>query len=79
MWFVKRNSRAEDIQIGKAFKRVHHQHWVETAQVTGLSNDASGIPHVRFKLVIKRSDGSTDEVPRILALQSFIDTYCEAA
>jgi hypothetical protein len=75
--FSRRDSILDAIQPGSTFRRVKNE-IVETAQVTAVSDDSFGIPHVRYKVGFKRPyidffDGGT----RVLALKSFAERYPE--
>ncbi len=51
---------------------------VETATVIDIRDDPFGIPHVRFKATIARSDRSLFwDCKRVLALRSFAELYDE--
>ena len=53
-------------------------HFSAIATVLELRPDLVGIPHVRFTVAVDRSSGAQfDQDTRVLALQSFLDTYCE--
>ena len=48
------------------------------ATVLGLREGVQGIPHVLFKIAIECSDANCfEDHSRILALESFLDTYPE--
>jgi hypothetical protein len=67
-----------DIRAGNCYRRQLGNHLAATATVLELLSDLVGIPHVRFALTV---DGSTARLSegdtRVLALQTFLDTYRE--
>ncbi len=66
------------IQTGCVYRRIRANNAVETATVLGIHDDPFGIPHVRYKLTIGRSDRSLFwNCKRVLALQSFAELYNE--
>ena len=54
---------------------------VETAEVIDVGPDGSGIPHVRFKVLVERSKERHThfEAVRTLNLQTFSETFSEPA
>ena len=79
-WFgrLSRRSSVNDIRPGNRYCRKLGSCLVATATVLDLRSDLVGIPHVQFAIAVdgsaaRLSDGDT----RVLALQSFIDTYRE--
>ena len=53
-------------------------HVAATATVLDLRSDLMGIPHVHFAIAVDRSAMGRPEVDtRVLALQSFLETYRE--
>ena len=51
---------------------------METATVLDIHDDSFGIPHVKYKVTIGRSDRSLYwDCKRVLALQSFAELYDE--
>ena len=78
--FVRSARRAaeNDVQPGNRYRRPLGTHSGAIATVLELCPDLVGIPHVRFTLAIGRSSGAqVHEDTRVLALQSFLETYCE--
>jgi hypothetical protein len=73
-----RRTQGNDISPGNCYRRQLGNHLAATATVLELLSDLVGIPHVRFALTI---DGSTARLSegdtRVLALQTFLDTYRE--
>jgi hypothetical protein len=70
--------QGNDISPGNCYRRQLGNHLAATATVLELLSDLVGIPHVRFAVTI---DGSTARLSegdtRVLALQTFLDTYRE--
>lgn len=78
--FFKRGDRLEYVKPGAKFRHVHADRTVETASVLGVYADGFGIPHVRYKVVMKRPyvEGYEDG-PRSLALRTFFEHFEERA
>ena len=78
-WFGRSSHRAEqnDVRPGNRFRRPLGTHSGAIATVLELCPDLVGIPHVRFTIAVDRSSGQLGEDTRMLALQSFLETYCE--
>ena len=79
-WFGRLSRRipVNDIRLGSRYRRRLGGCLAATATVLDLRSDLVGIPHVQFAVAVDGSaarlaDGDT----RVLALQSFIDTYRE--
>jgi hypothetical protein len=73
-----RNNRMDYVRPGTAFRRVHEDELVETAEVESVATDPYGIPHVKFRLIFSRSNRfSYEEGTRMLALSTFADRYRE--
>ena len=79
-WFdlISRRVPVSDVRPGSRFRRRLGNRLAATATVLGLRPDLVGIPHVEFAITIdgsatRLSEGDT----RVLALQSFLDTYRE--
>ena len=71
--------RGGDIKPGNRYRRQLGGRLSATATVLALRPDLLGIPHVHFAITVdrsatERSEGGT----RVLALQSFLDTYRES-
>ena len=67
-----------DVRPGNRYRRRLGNRLAATATVLGLRPDLVGIPHVEFAVTVdgsaaRLSEGDT----RVLALQSFLDTYRE--
>lgn len=76
--FSGRTENVDYVQPGTAFRRVHDDELVETAEVESVGADRYGIPHVKFKVIFSRTNRfSYEEGTRMLALRSFIDRYKE--
>src|SRR6516165_806157 len=79
-WFAQSSHRrqANDIRPGNRYRRQLGRCLAATATVLELRSDLVGIPHVQFAVTV---DGSVARLSqgdtRVLALQSFIDTYRE--
>jgi hypothetical protein len=79
-WFGRSACRAarDDLRPGSRYRRTLGTHFGAVATVLELRPDLVGIPHVRFTVAVARSSGAQlDEDTRMLALQSFLETYCE--
>ena len=79
-WFARSSHRrqATDIRPGNRYRRQLGRCLAATATVLELRPDLVGIPHVQFAITVdgsvaRLSEGDT----RVLALQSFLDTYRE--
>lgn len=79
-WFgrLSRRRPVYDIKPGNRYRRRLGSCLAATATVLELRSDLVGIPHVQFAVTVdgsmaRLSDGDT----RVLALQSFLDTYRE--
>jgi hypothetical protein len=79
-WFGRSARRAaqNDIRPGNRYRRPLGSHFGAIATVLELRPDLVGIPHVRFTVAVDRPSGAQlDEDTRVLALLSFLETYCE--
>ena len=79
-WFSgwSRRTPEDDIKPGDRYRRHLSGRLAATATVLDLRPDLQGIPHVHFAIAVGgpcrgRAEGDT----RVLALQSFLDTYRE--
>src|SRR5215468_12009675 len=75
---LSRRIPANDIRPGNRYRCQLGRYLAATATVLDLRSDLVGIPHVKFSLTVdgsaaRLSEGDT----RVLALQSFLDTYRE--
>ena len=75
---LSRRIPANDIRPGNRYRRQLGRYLAATATVLDLRSDLVGIPHVQFSLTVdgsvaRLSEGDT----RVLALQSFLETYHE--
>ena len=80
LWFGRSARRVaqNDLRPGSRYRRPLGAHLGAVATVLELRPDLVGIPHVRFTVAVERSSGAQlDEDTRVLALQSFLETYCE--
>src|SRR6266446_1982095 len=73
-----RGVQPNELKPGSRYRRQLGSSLAATATVLDLRSDLAGIPHVHFSLTIdgsvaRLSEGDT----RVLALQSFLDTYRE--
>jgi hypothetical protein len=76
--FCLRGDKLEYIRAGSAFRRVRLDRMTETAEISSVYADPSGIPHVRFDVVFENPDRAVvREGPRILAVKTFIATFSE--
>jgi hypothetical protein len=78
-WFGRSACRAarDELRPGSRYRRPLGSHFDAVATVLELRPDLVGIPHVRFTVAVARSSGQLEEDTRVLALQSFLETYCE--
>jgi|SRR5271157_2702151 len=79
-WFGRLSRRIEvnDVRPGYRYRRQLGSRLAATATVLDLRPDLVGIPHVQFAITVdgsvaRLSEGNT----RVLALQSFLETYRE--
>ncbi len=76
--FVMRGGALEYIKPGCVFRRTRKDAMIETAEITAVYNDPSGIPHVRFDVVFEKPDcASYREGPRVLAVKTFFQNFDE--
>jgi hypothetical protein len=74
----KRGSNKVPIRTGCVYRRIRANNAVETATVLDIHDDPFGIPHVKYKVTVGRSDRSLFwDCKRVLALQSFAELYDE--
>ncbi len=74
----KRGPDKAAIRTGGVYRRIGANYAVETATVLDIHDDHFGIPHVKYKVTIGRSDRSSFwDCKRVLALQSFAELYGE--
>lgn len=74
--FVMRGGELEYIRPGCVFRRTRKDATIETAEITAVYNDPSGIAHVRFDVVFEKPDcAAYREGPRVLAAASFFETF----
>ena len=81
---VRRHTKGEEIhpefdyiRIGSSFQRVRDDKAVEIANITGVSTDNFGIPHIRYDMLSKNpyTRSSHDAGSKMLALRTFIDIF----
>ena len=79
-WFARSSHRRQtnDKRPGNRYRRQLGRSLNATATVLELRSDLVGLPHVQFAVTVdgsvaRLSEGDT----RVLALQSFLDTYRE--
>ena len=79
-WFgrLSRRTPVNELKPGSRYRRQLSSRLAATATVLELRSDLVGIPHVQFAVAVdgsvaRLSDGDT----RVLAVQSFLDTYRE--
>jgi hypothetical protein len=72
----RRSLKNADVTIGAIYERILQENIKERAQVTWIGNDSTGIPHVRFDVVIPGIDESRDA--RLLAMATFQERYAQA-
>jgi hypothetical protein len=75
---LSRRTPVSDVRRGSRYRRQLGQRLAMTATVLDLRADLMGIPHVEFAVAVdgsvaRLSEGDT----RVLALQTFLDTYRE--
>src|SRR6516162_11946750 len=75
---LSRRTPVSDVRPGSRYRRQLGKHLAATATVLELRTDLVGIPHVEFAVTVdgsaaRLSEGDT----RVLALESFINTYRE--
>jgi hypothetical protein len=79
-WFGRSSRRIQESEIrpGNRYRRQLGGHVAATATVLDLRSDLLGIPHVHFAISVdgRLREGQKDDT-RLLALQSFLDTYRE--
>lgn len=76
--FARRGAEIELIKAGGVFRHRGADNLVETAEVIGITSDATGIPHVRYQVMIERPFfGRMIDGPKILNLQSFVERFTE--
>lgn len=76
--FARRGADIELIKAGGVFRYRGPDNHVETAQVLGITSDATGIPHVRYQVMIEKPFfGRMVDGPRILNLRSFVERFTE--
>jgi hypothetical protein len=69
---------AKQVHPGAVFARINETEITETARVIGVEDHGSGIPHVRYKCRLHRSDRIYDDGIRTLALPTFLKRFEDA-
>jgi hypothetical protein len=80
VFWLGQSSRLQvaDVRTGNRYRRQLGSHLAATATVLDLRSDLAGIPHVQFAVTVDGSTGRLSEGnTRVLAIQSFLDTYRE--
>jgi hypothetical protein len=78
--FTRSSRRAQpnELEPGNRYRRQLGSCLAATATVLDLRSDLVGIPHVHFSITVDGSGSRLSEGDtRVLALQSFLDTYRE--
>jgi hypothetical protein len=75
----RRRASPDEVRPGESFRPRRKTPPSQTATVLELREGLCGIPHVLFKLSIECSNASRrfEEPSRLLAVESFLDTYPE--
>ncbi len=76
--FLRFDGRVRYVRPGARFRRTTGPAQTETARVLSVSPDRTGIPHVRYEVVIERSQRRMVDGPRLLSTQTFAKTYQES-
>ena len=64
-----------DVRVGMIYARMISGNVTETAEVSEVLTDGSGIPHIRFTLWLRDQNGLHEEGTRMLSQASFLRTY----
>jgi hypothetical protein len=73
-----RRVQPNELKPGNRYRRQLGSCLAATATVLGLRSDLAGIPHVYFSITVEGSAARLSEGDtRVLALQSFLETYRE--
>lgn len=77
---IGRRTSPPGVANGDVFRRTNGIRVFETAEVVCVSDDRTGIPHVRFKLRVGRADRPMVQAEeRTLALSAFVQLFPERA
>ena len=79
-WFGRSSRRTQvtDVRPGNRYRSQLGSHLAATATVLDLRSDLAGISHVQFAVTVDGSTATLSEgETRVLAIQSFLDTYPE--
>jgi hypothetical protein len=75
-WKTKNGKDTDLVREGSVYCIAREGNLVETATVLAIDDDTFGIPHVRYRVSIGRSDNYViEEGPRVLALSCFAEHY----
>jgi hypothetical protein len=74
---ILRRAEKTDVQPGYAYRREIGPALTENVRVLELRADPAGIPHVRFEVSFERRSERVETSRRILALDSFVESYRE--
>lgn len=72
-----RRYRRQPVIPGAVYRRLAADDTVETARVLSVGEDIQGIPHVRFRVSIRRADIAYVDEERILSEACFAERYRE--
>ncbi len=81
--FFRSNSKSEnklpEVRVGGIYRHSGPGNIVETAKVVDVGPDASGIPHVRYEVVVQQSRVAQTRFAaiRTLNLETFSTTFSE--
>lgn len=75
--FLSRAADIRPVQIGRSYRRSGPGSAKEIADVDGLLDDRSGIPHVQFMVRIERQHSTHKAGLRTLSVTSFLKYYNE--
>ncbi|MEE8559489.1 MAG: hypothetical protein V3S88_02120 [Alphaproteobacteria bacterium] len=67
------------LSAGATFARTGARQIVETAQVLGISEHGTGVPHVHYNCRLECENRIFDDGPRTLALPTFLERFNQAA
>ncbi|RDD63925.1 hypothetical protein [Ferruginivarius sediminum] len=72
-----RRYRRQPVAAGAVYRRLGADNTVETARVLSIGEDIQGIPHVRFRVSIRRAEIAYVDEERILSQECFAERYRE--
>ncbi len=74
--FFQHGSAIEYVKAGSIFRSASRGQLTETAEVKSVYTDSSGIPHVRFDVMLEKPHVPVyRDGPRILSLRAFFDNF----